>query len=222
MRTKYLLLLIAGTAIASSSSAQQSASGNTLSGAQAFITPDSARFVFPRQASDSYEWDVPIPGVSGGGGFVWEVMWEVPAGRTGVDPCGLWLVQWWKTGGPRKGSLTQLIEWLKLNVIVRSATDRLAWSYVRKVDQKNIFATVDDGHLVFVVHGADAVRQIFPTIPSQVTFRAGIETGKTPQHKWGAGSLHDYKTVMVNNPNSPELAETRRPICVMVGDDWSS
>lgn len=222
MLTKSLLLVIAATAIASRSSAQQPTPGNTLSGAQAFITPDSARFVFPRQANDSYEWDVPIPGVSGGGGFDWEVMWEVPATRIGIDPCGLWLVQWWKTGGPRRGALTELIEWLRLNVIVRSAKDPLAYSFVRKVDQKNIFATVDDGRLVFIVRGADAVRQIFPTIPSQVTFRAIIETTKTPQHKWGAGSVHDYKTVMVNNPNSPEVAEKGRPICVMTGDDWSS
>ena len=220
--TKYFLLLIASSAIASSGFAQQAAPRNTLTGAQAFITADSARFVFPRQASDSYEWDIPIPGVQGGGGFSWDVSWEIPPARNGIDPCELWFPQWWKSGGPRKGSLTQLIEWLRLEVIIKSPKDSPGINRMRNVDYKNVFATVEDGHLVFIVRGADAVRQIFPTIPSQVTFRAIIETTKTPQHKWGNGSVHDYKTVIVNDPNSPDLPETRRPKCDNIGDDWDS
>lgn len=214
--TKYLFL-IASLAIVSSGSAQQATADNTLAGAQAFITPDSARFVFPRQTSDTYEWDVPIPGVQGGSGYSWEVSWALPASRNGIDPCELWLVQWWKSGGPRRGSLKQLIEWLRLNVISKSTKDPSGFEWVRNVDHKNVFATVEDGHLVFIVRGADAVRQIFPTIPTQVTFRALRDKG--PPHRWGATSTHDYKTVIVNNPNSPEIAETRRPICAMIGDD---
>ena len=121
--------------------------------------------------------------------------------------------------GPRKGSLTQLIEWLQLEPILKSTMDL---HRVRRFDRKNIFATVEDGHLVFIVRGTDAVRQIFPTIPSRVTFRATIETSKTHQHKWGNGSLHDYKTVVVNDPNSPDLPEMRRPKCDNIGDDWDS
>lgn len=187
-----------------------------MSGAQAFITPDSARFVFPRQPTDSYEWDVPIPGVQGGSGFSWDVQWEIPAARNGIDPCELWLVQWFKSGGPRRGSLTQLIEWLRLNVIVKSKKDIAGFDYVRNVDRRNVFATVEDGHLVFIVRGAEAVATIFPTIPTQVTFRALREKG--PPRRWGATSTHDYKTVIVNNPNSPDLPETRRPRCDNIGD----
>jgi hypothetical protein len=215
--TKYLLLLIASLAIVSSGSAQQAAPNNTLAGAQAFITPELARFVFPRQPSDSYEWDVPIPGVQGGSGYVWDVSWEIPAARNGIDPCALWLFQWWKSGGPRRGSLNSLIEWLRLDPMVKSKKDLTEVERVRKVDRKNVFATVEDGRLVFIVRGADAVRHVFPAIPVKVTFRA--ITVKGPPRRWGVGSAHDYKTVMVNDRNSPDIAETRRSKCDNIGDD---
>jgi hypothetical protein len=215
--TKYFLVLFGSSAIVSSGSAQQAAPVNTLSGAQAFITADEARFVFPRQASDSYEWDVPIPGVQGGGEYMWDVSWEIPADRNGIDPCALWLAQWWKSGGPRRGSLKQLIEWLRLQPMVKSTKDLSGIDRVRKVDYKNVFATVEDGHLVFIVRGADAVRQIFPTIPARVTFRALTEKG--PPRRWGPASAHDYKTVIVNDRSSPAIAETRRSKCDNIGDD---
>ena len=60
---KYPLLVIAASAaLASRSPGQTAPPVNILAGAQAFITADEARFVFPRQASDSYDWDVPIHG----------------------------------------------------------------------------------------------------------------------------------------------------------------
>ncbi|MFL5483666.1 MAG: hypothetical protein ACJ8AK_15900 [Gemmatimonadaceae bacterium] len=219
-RTKsFLVLIAASSAIVGSAPAQQATPGNTLAGAQAFITPDSARFVFPRQANDSYEWDVPISEDHGGGGYVWDVSWETPADRKGIDPCALWVVQYPKSGGPRHGPLKALIEWLRIEPMVRSTKDLSNVEAVRKVDRKNVFATLEDGRLVFIVRGADAVRNIFPTIPSQVTFRAIIESTRTPQHRWGAGSVHDYKTVIVNDPHSPDIAETRRSKCDNIGDD---
>lgn len=210
-----LLVIAALAAIVSPSSGQTVAPVNLLAGAQAFITPDEARFVFPRQASDSYEWDVPIPGVQGGGGYMWDVSWENPADRNGIDPCALWLTQWWKSGGPRSGSLKSLIEWLRLQPMVKSTKDLTGVVRVRKVDYKNVFATVEDGQLVFIVRGADAVRQIFPTIPSKVTFRAIIE--ETPQRRWGPGPVREYQTVIVNSRNSPEISETRRSKCDSLG-----
>jgi hypothetical protein len=217
--SKYHLLVIAASmAIASRSSGQTVAPVNILAGSQAFITPDSARFVFPRQASDSYEWDVPIHGdpPTGGGGYEWDVSWETPADRNGIDPCALWLVQYWKSGGPHKGSLKSLIEWLRIEPIVKNTKDLAGFSYGPKADSRKVFASVDNGQLVFVVRGADAVRQIFPTIPSKVTFRAIIED--TPPHRFGSGSSHEYKTVMVNTPNSPEIHETRHSKCDNIGD----
>jgi hypothetical protein len=175
---------------------------NVLSGAQAFIGPDEARFVFPRQPSDSYEWDVPIPGVQGGGGFMWDVRWEVPDNRKGTDPAALWLVQWWKSGGPRRGSLTQLIEWLRLRPMIESTTDILGLVADRRKDYKNVFATVENGQLVFIVRGADAVRRIFPTIPSKVTFRAIVTD--MPRPNYGVSSVRESQTVIVNCRNSDE------------------
>jgi hypothetical protein len=210
-----LLVVAASVAIVSRSSGQTAAPVNILAGAQAFITPDEARFVFPRQSSDSYDWDVPMSGDHGGGGYMWDVSWEIPAARNGIDPCALWLIQYWKSGGPRKGSLKSLIEWLRLQPMVKDTKDLTGVARVRKVDYKNVFATVEDGQLVFVVRGADAVRQIFPTIPSKVTFRAIIEP--TPQRRFGPGPVREYKTVIVNDRNSQEISETRHSKCDNLG-----
>ena len=210
-----LLVIAASAAIVSGSSGQTVAPVNILAGAQAFITPDEARFIFPRQASDSYDWDVPISGGHGGGEYMWDVSWEIPAARNGIDPCALWLIQYWKSGGPRKGSLKSLIEWLRIEPMVKSTKDLSGTARGPKVDHRKVFATVEDGQLIFVVQGADAVRQIFPTIPTKVTFRAIIEN--TPPHRFGPGSVHEYKTVMVNTRNSPELPETHHSKCDNIG-----
>jgi hypothetical protein len=215
---KYPFLVIAASVAIASRSSGQLAPVNILAGSQAFITPDSARFVFPRQANDSYEWDVPIHGdpPTGGGGYLWDVSWETPADRTGIDPCGLWLVQYWKSGGPHKGPLNSLIEWLRIEPIVKDTKNLSGFSFGPRVDTRKVFATVEDGQLVFVIRGADAVQQIFPTIPSKVTFRAILDD--THPHRFGSGSSHEYKTVMVNTPNSPEIRETRRSKCDNMGD----
>lgn len=176
---------------------------HVLSGAQAFIGPDEARFVFPRQVNDSYEWDVPIPGVSGGAGYMWEVSWEVPDNRKGIDPAALWLIQWWKSGGPRKGSLTQLIEWLKLEPMIESNTRIGRLDRDRRKDYKNVLATVENGQLVFIVRGAEAVQRIFPTVPSRVTFGASLPY-KTPPRDFGVLTFRRSQTVIVNCRNSDE------------------
>jgi hypothetical protein len=211
------LVIAASVAVASHGGAQTPAQVNTLTGARAVITPDEARFIFPRQASDSYIWDVPMSGETGGGGYMWDVSWTTPLDRQGIDPCALWLVQYWKSGGPRKGGLESLIQWLRIEPMVKSKKDLSGIDRVRKVDHSNVFASVEDGQLVFIVHGADAVRQIFPTIPSTVTFRA--LTMKGPPRRWGPASAHDYKTVVVNAATSPDIAEPRRSMCDNIGDD---
>jgi hypothetical protein len=211
------LVIAASAAVVSRGACQIPAPVNTLAGARAEIKPDEARFIFPRQPGDSYVWDVPMSGETGGGGYAWDVSWSTPADREGIDPCALWLEQYWKSGGPRTGGLKSLIEWLRIEPMVKSKKDLSGIERVRKVDHRNVYATIADGQLVFVVHGADAVRQIFPTIPSTVTFRA--LTMKGPPRRWGPASAHDYKTVVVNAATSPDIAETRRSKCDNIGDD---
>jgi hypothetical protein len=99
--------------------------------------------------------------------------------------------------------------------MVKDTTDPTGVARVRKVDYKNVFAAVENGQLVLVVRGADAVRQLFPTIPSKVTFRAIIE--ETPRRRWGPGSVREYRTVIVNDRDSQEIAETRRSKCDNLG-----
>ncbi|HJQ11356.1 MAG TPA: hypothetical protein VJ840_10035 [Gemmatimonadaceae bacterium] len=201
-------MIAASAAVVSSAAAQQQSQGNILAGAQAIITPNEARFIFPRQSPDSYVWDVPIPGVSGGGGFAWDVSWETPPERVGIDPCELWLAQWWKSGGPRKGGLKDLLQWLRLQPMIKDTTLSGAHA-MRKTDYRNVFATVENGQLVFIVRGAEAVQKIFPTIPSKVRFRAYI--AEPPERNYGVSSNSAVITVPVNGQASAAaLAPPRR------------
>lgn len=210
-----MVLTVALAVLASIAPAQQTAPVNILAGAKAFITPTEARFVFPRQVRDSYVWDVPAPGVfGGGGGYLWGVAWETPPDKERIDPCELKLVQYWKSGGPRKGSLKDLIQWLRLQPLIKD-TSFVRVRPMRKTDYKNVFATVEDGQLVFIVRGAEAVQRIFPTIPSRVKFSAiAVDS---PEPNYGLSSIVVTKTVNVDG-QSPEKTSGRPPRCTNISE----
>lgn len=210
-----VVLPIVLAACVSSASAQQTQPVNILAGAKAFITPTEARFVFPRQIRDSYVWDVPAPGVLGGsGGYDWAVSWDTPPDRVRIDPCEIWLVQYWKSGGPRKGGLKDLIQWLRLEPLIKD-TSYVGIRPMRKVDHNNVFATVEDGQLIFIVRGADAVRRIFPTIPSRVKFSAGAVDA--PEPNYGVSSIVVTKTVTVDG-QTPEKTSSKPPRCLNISE----
>ena len=179
-----------------------------LSGAQAFIGGDSARFEFPRQSTDTYEWDVPLKGAyADSPEYMWDVGWQIADSLAGKAPYFLSLVQRWKAGGPRKGSLKQLISGVSLQPMIECTTCDGAVFEDPDTDHSNVFATIENGRLVFVVHGAEAVRRIFPRIPTTVTFTQTVR--HTPLSQYGPGDVSSSQPVLVNCRNSNDSAGTK-------------
>jgi hypothetical protein len=182
---------------------------NPLSGAQAFIGSDSARFEFPRQSNATYEWDVPMKGAGPGSAeYMWDLHWEIPDSLTGDVPYLLWLIKRWNPGGPRKGSLKQLIAGARLEpMIVCRTCDGPAVFEDPDTDHSKVFATVENDRLVFVVRGAEAVRRIFPQTPTMVIFTQSVR--HTPLPQYGPGEVSSSQQVLVNCRNSNESADAK-------------
>ncbi|HEY4954400.1 MAG TPA: carboxypeptidase-like regulatory domain-containing protein [Gemmatimonadaceae bacterium] len=184
------------------------AAPNPLSGAQAFISSDSARFEFPRQPTATYEWDVPTKGAyAGDPEYMWGVEWETADSLAGEAPYLLWLIKRWKAGGPRRGSLKQLISAVPLQPMVGCTTCDGAVFEDPKTDHSKVFATIENGRLVFVVRGAEAVRRIFPTVPTIVAFTQTVRHDPLPQY--GPGDVSSSQHVLVNCRNSDESADAK-------------
>jgi hypothetical protein len=180
----------------------------TLTGAQAFISETEARFIFPRRAA-SYTWDLPLKGAyPGGAEYMWWLGWAISDARDGKDPLALWLTKRWKSGGPRKGSLDELIAGIPLEPMINCVTCDGAWFGDPDTDHKNVFANVENGQVVFRVRGKEAVRRIFPTIPHTVTFETRVRQVAMPEH--GPGDNEESQTVRVNCSNSDSSAASRR------------
>jgi hypothetical protein len=85
----------------------------------------------------------------------------------------------------------------------------------RKIDHKNVFATVEDGQLIFVVRGAEAIKRIFPTIPSRVKFSAGAVD--SPEPNYGVSSIVVTKMVTVDGRTS-EKTPAKAPRCLNISE----
>jgi hypothetical protein len=164
---------------------------------QAFISPTEARFVFPRESAQVYQWDVPIKGAyPGGAEFIWEVRWPDRYIRDGEDPLALWLVTRWKTGGPHKGDLAKLVAGRTVDPMINCITCDGAVFVDTERDTTKVFATVEGGRLVFNIRGRAAVQRVFPTIPDTVTF---VRTGRqAPLREHSPGDTENSQTVLVN------------------------
>jgi hypothetical protein len=173
---------------------------NPLSGAQAFIGADSARFEFPRQSNDIYLWDVPMKGAyAGSPEYMWWVDWQIADSLAGEAPRSLWLMKGWKAGGPRKGALKQLISGADLEPMIECRTcDEPAVFEDPDTDHTKVFATVENNRLVFVIRGADAVRHVFRGTPTTVTFTRMFREVNGPSQE-----------VVVNCHNSNESADAK-------------
>ena len=179
---------------------------NLVAGAEAFVWRDSARFVFPRQPSNAYVWDVPLKGLGEGSAeYVWEVEWEIPEKSAGHVPQSLSLIKDWRPGGPHFGSLGQLIAGVPLWAMVECLSCDGAVYDDPKTDHSKVFATVENDELVFVIRGAKAVRRIFPKIPATVTFRQSV--WHVPHGEYGPGDQTSTQEVLVNCRNADASPE---------------
>lgn len=180
----------------------------TLTGAQAFISETEARFLFPRRGA-SYTWDLPVKGAyPGGAEYMWWLGWAIPDARDGKDPLALWLTKRWKAGGPRKGSLAELIAGTSLEPMINCVTCDGAWFADPETDHKNVFANVENDQVVFRIRGKEAVQRIFPAIPRTVTFETRVRHVALPEY--GPGDNEESQTVVVNCTNSDLSAASRR------------
>jgi len=184
------------------------AAPNPLSGAQALISSDSARFEFPRQFTAAYEWDVPVKGAyAGSPEYAWTVEWDTADSLVGQAPYMLWLIKGWKAGGPRKGSLKQLISGVSLQPMVQCTTCDGVVFEDPDTDHSKVFAKIENGQLVFVVRGAEAVRHIFPRPPTRVGFLQTVGEARLLQD--GPGDVSASQQVLVNCRSSDESADAK-------------
>jgi hypothetical protein len=181
----------------------------TLSGARVFISETEARFVFPRRES-VYTWDIPLNGTYRGSlEYMWKVNWHISESREGDDPHALWLRTARKQGGPRKGTLAELIAGSQLDQMIRCTTcDQPAVFADPDVDRQNVFASVENDKLVFTVRGRDAVRSLFPVIPTAVRFETRVT--HEAMREYGPGDIEEAQTVFVNCRSSDSTAASRR------------
>ena len=180
---------------------------SALSGAQAFIGKDSARFVFPLQGTGTYYWDIPAQGAYPDyPQYMWGVQWSIPDIRAGNTPYMLWLTKRWQAGGPRSGSLEQLIAGVRLEPMIEGTTCDGCVFADPGTDHSKVFATIENGQLIFVVRGARAVRRIFPSTPVTVTFSQNVQL-PAPE---GPGRFNASQEVLVNCRNSDESPEAKR------------
>jgi hypothetical protein len=180
----------------------------TLSGAEAFITATDARFVFPRRGP-TYTWDLPIKGAyAGSPEYMWEVNWDGPHVRDGQDPLELLFMTGWRQGGPQRGSLAELITGRPLEPMINCVTCDGAIFADPETDHKNVFASVEYGRLVFTVRGREAVKRVFPVIPSTVRFETRVR--QIPLREYGPGDIQESQMVFVNCRNSDSSAAARR------------
>ena len=180
----------------------------TLSGAQAFISDTLARFVFPRRDS-TFTWDIPLRGTyPGSPEYMWQVSWYVPDAKAWEAPFSLLLIKGLMPGGPRKGTLTELIASHPLEEMIHCTTCHAPAMFANPhVDRKNVFAGVDNDHLVFTVRGREAVRKLFPTIPRTVVFEKRVRQVVT--REYGPGDTEESQNVFVNCRSSDSTAESR-------------
>ncbi len=138
----------------------------------AVIGTSEARFIFPPDSSGVYTWNIPHPNAySGDAEFIWEVTWQPPRDNLGRTPDELSLISRWLPGGPKRGSLSELVSTIRLE----KATVCLSCDLASVVDaDPGLVASVENGRVVFRVLGADAVRRIFPVVPDSVTFKRRV------------------------------------------------
>jgi hypothetical protein len=179
-----------------------------LTGAQAFISPTEARFVFPfRPPTES--WDLPlrhtIPGTTD---YFWMVDWR-DAESDRDDPVELWLRASQQPNGPRISSLAELASRSTLEAMIECGScDQPAVFANPKTDHKNVIARVESGRITFVVRGRDAVRNVFPRVPRAVSFSTMVR--HTPSGKNTSSDIEESQRVVVNCHSSDSTGASRR------------
>ena len=179
-----------------------------LTGAQAFISPTEARFVFPRLPASDY-WDLPErqtrPGTTD---YFWMVQWR-NADPHANGPIELWLSANQKPKGTEIHSFEELISGRPLDVMFECQTcDEPAVYADPREDHQSVTARIDTGRIVFSLRGRRVVNSVFPKVPKSVTFFRMVR--HTPAGKPTSLEIEESQSVVVNCRSSDSTAASRR------------
>lgn len=135
--------------------------------AVAVIAADWAQFAFPAEAGTSWSWNQPhaLMGPESPE-YVWMVDWWPPSAKWGLDPDGIWWIARWQPTGAAAGSLTELLERHRPDVMVMCMECGTPASTPHLDPAVTVLAV--GRHVVFQVVGRQAVARIFPTRPDTV------------------------------------------------------
>ncbi len=131
--------------------------------ARASFTATEVRFVFPPGASS-----VDKPGSTAPMNQIWEVRWERPDYKPGVDPFLIWIIL--PPTYPWKTMRHQSVGAHRLEAIIDCLSCDGAGFVDSRIAASELTATIEKGSLVFTVYGARAINLIFPSIPHEISF----------------------------------------------------
>jgi hypothetical protein len=160
-------ILLTISCVACSAAVSPSATGvESAARPTARITRTLARFTFPAEPRDSLTWDLPDSnGYLGSPQYAWTVEWEPEWSMRGTAPRALWLVTYWRPGGPRHGALARMVQDWSVGVMTEDLESD--GTYIGEPDSA-VNATVVNGHIELSVTGESAIRRIFPVAPDSV------------------------------------------------------
>jgi hypothetical protein len=75
-------------------------------------------------------------------------------------------------------------------------------------DHRNVFARVENGRIVFIIHGRGAVSRVFPKAPKAVTFWTMVR--HEPASKHTVPNIEESQSVVVNCRSSDSTGASRR------------
>jgi hypothetical protein len=127
----------------------------------------TARFIFPRESTTVFSWDIPTnDSYDGSPEHAWSANWEISEDRLGKDPDGVGTIVSYKKGRIRTGSLAELLAAAKTTVNTTCVTCGIP-AYIPKPDPA-VRAYAIDGRVVITISGSVAVQRLFPVIPDSV------------------------------------------------------
>lgn len=178
---------------------------------QAIIAETEARLIFPVTWTRALLSSPPGNSTDAPLVFLWSVSWPAQYIVDGRDPEALWLsIDLKPRTGPR-ASLSQLIAREPLEAMINCTTCDLAVFADPERDSAAVFATLENGRLVFHVRGRKAIQRIFPRIPDRVTF-GQIRQSKAPEGY--PQQLNSEQTILVNCP--AQTSGARRRSCLVI------
>ncbi len=134
--------------------------------ARAIVTPTEARFVFPFDAARPTKRHSEPSTASEG--RIWEVTWDRRDMKAGVDPVLIWLTL--PAGYPWPTAHPQSVGALRPTAMIECVSCDGAVVPDPEISSSELTATIENGSLVFTIHGVRAVNLIFPSIPREVRF----------------------------------------------------